>query len=145
MTSLIKPHQACIVIEGPNWSERSRLLKWLSAAASLNFTLKGSDWPPEHSDLLWQVDFADAAIRFVTAFTNKQVVVSVRSPLACEFALLAKLGFFVLEDGRYRFSTPENEPDADRIIDLVAQLDETANGEALSPERLIATQASTKS
>src|ERR1043166_2194599 len=93
----IQPNDPCVIIEGLNWTDASRVCAWLEAAGHLNEVFKGGAWPIEHRDFLLELDFADAAIRLVSTFANRLAVVSMRWTLCSGFAVLAKLGFFGLK------------------------------------------------
>jgi hypothetical protein len=135
----IKPNDACVIIEGLNWTQQSYVLSWMSAAASLD-SIRGSyAWSQEHDDLFCQLSFSSAAIGLVSTFANRLAIVSMQWSLACELALLAKLGFFTLQRDMYRFSIPKSLPNADRIIDVVLQLGGTYGRDGYQPEKMVDT------
>jgi hypothetical protein len=140
MSSFIKSAHACVIIEGPNWSEASHVCAWMEEVGRLNRSFLGRDWPIEHYDVFSLVDFANAAISLVSMTHNRLVLMSTRWGLGCEFALLAKLGFFELDSGRYRFASPKYLPSADCIAEVVIELCDTNNGQGLRPEKMIVTQ-----
>jgi len=140
MSSFIKSAHACVVIEGSNWSEASRVCAWMEEVGQLNRSFLGRDWPIEHHDVFSLVDFANAAISLVSMTHNRLVLMSTRWGLGCEFALLVKLGFFELDSGRYRFALPKCSPCGDRVAEAVIELCDTDSGQGLRPEKMIVTQ-----
>jgi hypothetical protein len=140
MSSFIKSAHACVIIEGPNWSDESFVCAWMEEAGLLNRSLQNRDWPIEHYNVFSLVDFANASISLTSMVHNRLVLMSTRWGLGCEFALLVKLGFFELDSGRYRFTLPKCSPCGDRVAEAVIELSDTDSGQGLRPEKMIVTQ-----